>query len=99
MCPSCPLCSVRSTLSWMKQVSIADLRFNLIAIECAGASELDAIDRLAAWLDWQHEHAAALEALQRAERDYHRTIAGSAFANPPESPGPLELHKESLEAV
>jgi len=104
----------------MKQVSIADLRFNLIAIEragqwiahairedngerfgieWAGASELDAIDRLAAWLDWQHEHAAALEALQRAERDYHRTIAGSAFANPTESPSPLELQKESLEAV
>jgi hypothetical protein len=68
-------------------------------IECAGASEPDAIGRLTEWLEWQHEHASALEALQRAERDYHRTIAGSAFASPTEGPSPLELQKESLEAV
>jgi hypothetical protein len=48
-------------------------------IECSGASEGEALDRLAAWLTWQHEHAAALAALQDAEGDYHRTIAGSAF--------------------
>ena len=51
------------------------------------------------WLDWQREHAAALEALQQAERAYHRTIAGSAFASPSEGPSPIELQKESLEAV
>ena len=51
-------------------------------IECAAASEPDAIGLLTEWLEWQHEHASALEALQRAERDYHRTIAGSAFASP-----------------
>ena len=51
------------------------------------------------WLEWQHEHAAALEALQRAQRAYHRTIAGSAFANPAEGPSAIELQKESLEAV
>jgi hypothetical protein len=68
-------------------------------IECAGASESEAIGRLAEWLEWQDEHAASLEALQRAERDYHRTIAGSAFADPTEGPSPLELQKESLEAV
>ena len=68
-------------------------------IECAGATEREAIDRLSRWIDWQREHAAALEALQAAERAYHRTIAGSAFANPTEGPTPLELQKESLDAV
>jgi hypothetical protein len=67
-------------------------------IECAGASEADAIARLTEWLEWQHEHAAALDALQRAEQEYHRTIAGSAFANP-EGPSALELQKESLDVV
>jgi hypothetical protein len=67
--------------------------------ECAGDSESDAIARMAAWLEWQYEHAAALEDLQRAERAYHRTIAGSAFASPVEGPGALEMQKESLEAV
>ena len=68
-------------------------------IECSGSSEADAVDRLLRWLDWQHEHAAALEALQRAERAYHRTLAGSAFANPTEGPTAIELQKESLEDV
>ena len=48
-------------------------------IEWSGASEDEAFARLAAWLTWQHEHAEALAALQNAEGDYHRTIAGSAF--------------------
>ena len=51
------------------------------------------------WLEWQHEHAAALESLQQAERAYHRTVAGSAFASPTEGPSALELQKESLDAV
>ena len=68
-------------------------------IECTGATEAAAIDRLTRWLEWQYEHAAALEALQRAERAYHRTIAGSAFASPTEGPSALELQKESLDAV
>jgi len=68
-------------------------------IECAGSSESSALDRLERWLAWQHEHAAALEDLQRAERAYHRTIAGSAFASPTEGPSALELQKESLDAV
>ena len=51
------------------------------------------------WLEWQREHAAALEALQQAQRAYHRTIAGSAFASPTEGPSPVELQKESLDAV
>jgi len=68
-------------------------------IECAGPTEGAALDRLEDWLEWQHEHATALEALQRAERAYHRTIAGSAFASSTEGPSPLELQKESLDAV
>ena len=51
------------------------------------------------WLEWQREHAAALEALQQAQRAYHRTIAGSAFASPTEGPSAIELQKESLEAL
>ena len=63
-------------------------------IECAGASEAAAAARLTRWLQWQSEHTAALEELQRAERAYHRTIAGSAFANPLEGPTATELQKE-----
>jgi hypothetical protein len=68
-------------------------------IECAGETEDEALDRLAEWIDWQHEHAAALESLQQAERAYHRTIAGSAFASSLEGPSAVEMQKESLEQV
>ena len=68
-------------------------------IECAGATETDAVARLTRWLEWQAEHTAALEALQQAERAYHRTIAGSAFANPTEGPTAIELQKEALDEV
>jgi hypothetical protein len=70
-----------------------------VGVECNGASEAEALDRMTRWLEWQSEHAAALEALQSAERAYHRTVAGSAFASPIEGPGALELQKESLDAV
>ena len=68
-------------------------------IDCTGASADEAAARLSLWLVWQHEHAAALEALQSAERAFHRTIAGSAFASPTEGPSAMEMQKESLEAV
>jgi hypothetical protein len=68
-------------------------------IECTEATEAAATERLIAWLTWQHEHTDALEALQQAERAYHRTIAGSAFATPGEGPTAIELQKESLNAV
>ena len=68
-------------------------------IECVGESRAEAADRLRAWLDWQREHTAALEALQQAERAYHRTIAGSAFASSIEGPSAIDLQKESLDAV
>jgi hypothetical protein len=68
-------------------------------IECGGPTRDDAIGRLTVWLTWQSEHVAAIEALQTAERAYHRTVAGSAFANPSEGPTALELQKESLDAL
>ena len=68
-------------------------------VTSGGASAHEAIEGLSRWLEWQSEHAAALEALQRAEQAYHRRIAGSAFANPTEGPTAVELQKESLEEV
>ena len=68
-------------------------------IECSGATEADARQRLERWLEWQREHAAALADLQQAERAYHRTIAGSAFASVSEGPSAVEMQKESLAAV
>jgi hypothetical protein len=68
-------------------------------IECNGATQAEAHDRLQRWLAWQAEHAAALDNLQSAERAYHRSIAGSAFASATEGPSAMEIQKESLEAV
>ena len=68
-------------------------------IDCGGLTRDDAIARLSGWLAWQSDHAAAIEALQIAQRAYHRTVAGSAFANPVGDPAALELQKESLVAV
>jgi hypothetical protein len=53
----------------------------------------------AAFQEWQREHAAALEALQQAQRAYHRTIAGSAFASPTEGPTAIEMQKEAFNKV
>ena len=83
---------------WMAHAVLADSG-DEFGIECAGASADEAVARLMRWLEWQSEHAAALEALQRAEHAYHRTIAGSAFASPTEGPTAIELQRESLEAV
>jgi hypothetical protein len=68
-------------------------------VECSGASEDEAIGTLSRWLEWQSEHTAALEALQRAEHAYHRTIAGSAFASPTEGPSAIEMQKDALASV
>lgn len=68
-------------------------------VECAGETREDAVNRLTRWLEWQREHAAALEALQQVERAYHRTIAGSAFASPGDPVSAVELQKESLDAL
>jgi len=83
---------------WIARAQRADTgeRFG---VDCAGASEEEADSRVVRWLEWQREHAAALEDLQSAERAFHRTIAGSAFVSPTEGPSAVEMQKESLEAV
>jgi hypothetical protein len=68
-------------------------------VEYAGVSEDDARMRLTRWLDWQREHAAALDALQQSERAYHRAIAGGAFANAADGASVIELQKQSLAGV
>ena len=83
---------------WVARAERADTG-DRFGIECTGASPDEAAACVERWLEWQHDHAAALEDLQRAERAYHRTIAGSAFASPTEGPSAIEMQKESLEAV
>jgi len=68
-------------------------------IECSGESEASAVDRLEQWLTWQHEHSSALDELLQAERAYHRTIAGRAFANPIEGPSAIALQQGTLEEM
>ena len=68
-------------------------------VECHASTEAEAVARLTRWIDWQGEHAAALVALQHAERDYHRTIAGSAFASAAEAPSTVEMQNDGLKAV
>ena len=71
-------------------------------IECSAPTRDEAVARLTRWLDWQREHSAALEALQQAERAYHRAVADSAFANPADEPSGgrrSALQKESLDAL
>ena len=50
------------------------------------------------WLAWQHEHAEALAALQLAERSYHRSVTGHAFAGPDDSTR-QESERSQLDAV
>jgi hypothetical protein len=68
-------------------------------IECGGATHGDALNWLERWLVWQSEHTAALQALQGAERSYHRITAGNAFTNLGEGPAVGELLRRSLEEV
>ena len=68
-------------------------------VEVSGATAAEATERMQRWLDWQQAHTDALQALQRAEQAYYRTIAGSAFANPTEGPSALEMQKEALQVV
>jgi len=83
---------------WLARASRED-NGDPFGIECAGATEAEAIAFMTRWLEWQHEHTDALNALQQAERAYHRTIAGSAFASSTEGPTAIEIQKESLVAV
>jgi len=90
--------AARRDADWTAHAEQADTG-DRFGIECAAGTEDAAVERVMRWLEWQHDHAAALEALQQAERAYHRTVAGSAFASPTEGPSPIELQKESLDAV
>jgi hypothetical protein len=92
------LVAARRDGDWLAHAERADSG-EPFGVECSGPTEGTALDRLAEWLTWQHEHSIALEALQQAERAFHRTIAGSAFASPSEGPTAIELQKESLEQV
>src|SRR4029077_20514848 len=68
-------------------------------IEWGGPNEAEALDCLTRWLEWQSEHSAALEDLQRAQRAYHRTLARSALRSPTEGRSAIELQKESLDPL
>ncbi len=67
-------------------------------IDVTGGSEPEALDRLTRWLEWQYEHTQALEALQLAERAYHRSMADAAFAIARDS-NAIDGSKASLEQV
>ena len=68
-----------------------------ISADWRGGSRDEVVSRLSRWLTWQTEHEVALEALQEAERTYHRMIAGTAFSGADgESAG---LCQEALQAV
>jgi len=68
-------------------------------IDCAGPTEEAAKDRLAKWLTWQDAHSKALEALQGAERMYHRTLAEGAFGSPGDESAADDLRRHSLAQI
>ena len=92
------LVSVERDGRWVARAEREDTG-DAFGIECVAATGDEAIARLTRWLEWQAEHTAALDALQRAERAYHRTIAGSAFASPAEGVSAIEIQKESLDKL
>ncbi len=67
-------------------------------IETTASSAEEAENRMARWLQWQHEHAQALEALQQAERVYHRAMTDAAFSTQTDS-GSADAARASLESV
>jgi len=83
---------------WIATAEVADTGKRFGA-ECSGGSETEAVDRLREWLTWQHQHGSTLEALQLAERTYHKLLAASAFVSPGEGATSLEAKRESLNAV
>jgi hypothetical protein len=74
----------------------ADPRFG---VEFEGTTEEEALDRLTRWLLWQAEHSAALDALQAAERAYHRAVTGGAFANRADGATTLDSQMGCLDAM
>lgn len=66
-------------------------------IDCTGSTEAAATGKLTAWLAWQHAHSKALEALQQAERAYHRALAEDAFSQSPDESD--DLRRKSLAEI
>ena len=66
-------------------------------IETSGHSADEAMGTLSRWLQWQAEHAQGLEALQQAERVYHRAMADAAFSQTPEAAA--EERRTALDAM
>lgn len=62
-------------------------------------SEVAAVRAVVLWLEWQQEHAAALEALQSAERTYHRALAGEAFAAGGDVDASRRARRDALESM
>ena len=65
----------------------------------AGTSDDEAVASLTRWLDWQDDHAAALEALQEAERAYHRAVASHMLAGEADRSAAGQQRSECLERV
>jgi len=59
----------------------------------------EAAEQLIGWIDWQREHASALEALQAAEAAYQRVVASSAFHAGPDGSPPAEFLRDALARV
>jgi hypothetical protein len=81
----------------MTETTVGGRRYRIAAVRresdwIAHAEEADTGDRFGIECAAPSEDAAV-------ERSYHRTVAGSAFANPTEGPSAIELQKESLDAV
>ncbi|HEY6509669.1 MAG TPA: hypothetical protein VIY56_16720, partial [Vicinamibacterales bacterium] len=68
-------------------------------IECAGATEDEAVDRLVRWLRWQSDHTEAMRVLQDRERDYHRAVTGTAFETAASDPLGAEQRRIALDQV
>ncbi len=65
----------------------------------AGGSDDEAVACLTKWLEWQSGHATALEALQEAERAYHRAVASHMLAGERDRSSTGQERTECLERV
>ena len=65
----------------------------------AGASDEEAVACLTRWLEWQGDHAAALAALQGAERAYHRAVTAHMLAGEGDRSAAGKERIECLERV
>jgi hypothetical protein len=68
-------------------------------IDCTGPTEEAAAEKLTTWLAWQQAHSTALEALQQAQRSYHRALADDAFGSSPDDSVANDLRRKSLAEI